>query len=130
MSTLFETLAGQRALKIAGAIVAILAVLLIARTQRRAAPEHASDVVDGTPLREDELLHEASKLLADEHAEQALRLLQRDPRSWNEQRAVLTIRALCALDHVRAAKENLAMLRILAPKSPHIEALSTSCAGP
>lgn len=133
MNTLFR-LPTPRQLAIVGVVTATLVgSVLFERSKllKQRAPTGAVGAEIKSAPSEQEILKRAQALLKDKQPEEALRLLQRQPKSsWNEARAVLTIRALCMQGHARAAKENLAMLRILAPQSAHIAELAKGCAGP
>jgi hypothetical protein len=89
---------------------------------------------DDSLAREVSLLRAARAALDGGHAEQAIALLQRHAMLWPrgvlaEERLATQVFAMCALGRVTEAGTKARELEDLAPHSPHLARVRTSCAG-
>jgi hypothetical protein len=97
-------------------------------------PVPSPDDSDDSLAREVLLLRAARAALDGGHAEQALTLLQRHALLWPrgilaEERLATQVFAMCALGRVTEAAAKARELEGLAPHSPHLARVRTSCAG-
>lgn len=99
-----------------------------------ATPPPSPDDSDDSLAREVSLLRAARAALDGGHAEQALTLLQRHALLWPrgvlaEERLATQVFAMCALGRIAEAAAKARELEGLAPHSPHLARVRTSCAG-
>jgi hypothetical protein len=97
-------------------------------------PPPSPDDSDDSLAREVSLLRAARAALDGGRAEQALTLLQRHALLWPrgvlvEERLATQVFAMCALGRVTEAAAKARELEGLAPHSPHLARVRTSCAG-